>query len=82
MLQALTLTDQLNVVDDLEQADAIVVYNALPSFQEISAVRDRGLGIVLFLGPQLDTQLVGLADLGSGLGGWLGHRPHLHRARA
>jgi hypothetical protein len=72
VLQALTLTDRLNVVDSLDQADAIVVYNASPSFQEVSAVRDRGLGIVLFMGPQLDTQMARLADLGLGWGGGWG----------
>lgn len=75
VLQALTLTDLLNVVDSLDQADAIVVYNAWPSFREISAVRDRGLGIVLFMGPQLDTQLAGLGDLGLGWGGGWGTEP-------
>lgn len=64
VLPALTLTDRLKVVDTLEQADAIVVYNARPSLQEISAVRDRGLGMVLFIGPRLDTQLVALGELG------------------
>ena len=72
VLQALTLTDRLQVVDNLEQAQAIVVYNARPSLQEISAVRDRGLGMVLFIGPQLDSQLVALADLGLGWGGGWG----------
>ncbi len=72
VLQALTLTDQLQVVESLDQAQAIVVYNARPSFQEISAVRDRGLGMVLFIAPQLDTQLIALAELGLGWGGGYG----------
>ena len=75
VLQALTLTDRLRVVEDLDQAQAIVAYNARPSLQEISAVRDRGLGLVLFIGPQLDTQLVALADLGLGWGGGWGADP-------
>ena len=75
VLQALSLTDQLSLVDSLEQADVIVVYNAWPSFREVSAVRDGGLGIVLLLGPQLDTQLVALGDLGLGWGGGWGTEP-------
>jgi hypothetical protein len=75
VLQALTLTDHLTLVDSLERADVIVVYNAWPSFQEISAVRDKGLGIVLFMGPQLDTQLAALGDLGLGWGGGWGTDP-------
>jgi O-antigen/teichoic acid export membrane protein len=75
VLKALALTDRLHVIDSLEQADVIVVYNARPSFQEISAVRDRGLGIVLFFGPQLAAQLIGLAELGLGPGGGWGAEP-------
>jgi O-antigen/teichoic acid export membrane protein len=70
--QALTLTGQLRVVESLDQAQAIVAFNALPSFQEISAVRERGLGLALFIGPQLDTQLVALGELGLGWGGGWG----------
>jgi hypothetical protein len=72
VLRALTLTDRLQVVQDLEQAQAIVVYNARPSSQEISAVRERGLGMVLFVGPQLDSQLAALSELGLGWGGGWG----------
>ena len=69
--QALTLTDRLQVVEDLDQAQAIVAYNARPALPEINAVRQRGLGLVLFIAPQLDTQLAALADLGlSWGGGW------------
>jgi O-antigen/teichoic acid export membrane protein len=75
VLKALTLTDQFALVDDLAVADVIVVYNAWPAGEQISAVRDRGLGIVFFLGPQLDTQLVGLAPLGLGWGGGWGVDP-------
>jgi O-antigen/teichoic acid export membrane protein len=75
VLRALTLTDDLQVVDNLDQAQAIVVYDARPSLQEVSAVRDRGLGMVLFIGPQLDTQLVALGDLGLGWGGGWGADP-------
>ncbi len=70
--QALTLTDRLEIVEDLNQAQAIVAYNARPPLQAVSAVRDRGLGLVLFLGPQLDTQLVALGELGLGWGGGWG----------
>lgn len=73
--QALELTDQLRVVDNLEQAEVVVVYNASPPSGVMSAVRDQGLGMVLFLGPQLDTQLVGLAPLGLGWGGGWGTEP-------
>jgi O-antigen/teichoic acid export membrane protein len=72
VLRALTLTDQLKVVESLDQAEAIVAYNARPSPQEVNAVREQGLGIVLFFGPQLDTQLLGLVDLGLGWGGGWG----------
>lgn len=75
VLRALNLTDRLKVVQSLDQAEAIVIYNAWPSLQEISAVRDRGLGVVLFFGPQLDTQLAGLAPLGLGWGGGWGTDP-------
>jgi O-antigen/teichoic acid export membrane protein len=72
VLQALTLTDGLEIVADLNEAQAIVAYNARPPFEAVSAVRDRGLGLVLFLGPQLDTQLVALGELGLGWGGGWG----------
>ena len=42
--QALTLTDRLQVVDELDQAQAIIAYNARPAQPEINAVRQRGLG--------------------------------------
>jgi O-antigen/teichoic acid export membrane protein len=73
--RALTLSDQVELTGDLNQAAAIVVYNAWPPAQVISAVRDRGLGIVLFIGPQLDTQLVALGELGLGWGGSWGTDP-------
>ncbi len=75
VLRALTLTDHLRLVDDLDQAQAIVAYNERPALQVVSVVRERGLGIVLFIGPRLDTQLVALADLGLGWGGGYGSDP-------
>jgi O-antigen/teichoic acid export membrane protein len=75
VLQALTLSDQVVLVTDPNQADAIVAYNARPSPQEINAVRERGIGMVLFIGPQLDTQLVALGELGLGWGGTWGSDP-------
>ncbi len=70
--QAITLTDHLQIVDNLDQAQAIIVYNAWPSADVIQAVRERGLGIMLFVGPQLDARLVALGQLGLGWGGGWG----------
>ena len=67
--RALTLTDQLVLVERLDQAQVTVVFNAWPAGDVIRAVRDRGMGLVLFMGPQLDTRLAALAPLGLGWGG-------------
>ncbi len=62
--RALTLTDRLRLVDNLEQAQAVVANDERPSPRAISAVRDRGLGLVLFAGSRLDVQLPALFELG------------------
>ncbi len=62
--QALTLTDQLVLVDRLEEADVVVAHDERPPQPVIQAVREGRVGLVLFIGPRLDPQVPALADLG------------------
>lgn len=62
--RALTLTDRIRLVDSPEKAQVVVTNDERPPLQVISLVRERGLGVVIFVGARLDVQLAALTELG------------------